>query len=83
MSVIHGTAKLESNFISWGVTDNATHLIRTLSPGGKILIRVHCGHLFAPDKRPFSAALDAITGIPSLHAPGGVFESWFFVRAAG
>jgi len=83
MSVIHGTAKLDSNFISWGVTDNPVHVTRTLSPGGKILIRVHCGHLFAPDKRPFSAALDVVTGVPTLHAPGGVFESWFFVRVAG
>src|SRR5258706_131905 len=83
MSVIHGTAKLDSNFISWGVTDNPFHVTRTLGPGGKILIRVHCGHLFAPDKRPFSAALDVVTGVPTLHAPGGVFESWFFVKAAG
>jgi len=82
MTVIHGTSKLDSNFISWSVTDNPFHLNRTLNPGGKILIRVHCGHLFAADKRPFSAALDVITGIPTLHAPGGVFESWFFVRLA-
>ena len=81
ISVIHGTAKLDGNVISWGVTDHPTHLTRSLTQGGKILIRIHCGHLFTTTKRPFSAALDAVTGFPSLHAPGGVFESWFFVKA--
>jgi hypothetical protein len=80
MMVIHGTAKFSGNLITWSVSDHPKHLTRTLTPGGKLLIRVHCGHLFAADKRPFSAALDAVTAIPSLHAPGGVFESWFFVK---
>src|SRR6267142_2423032 len=74
MMVIHGTAKFTANLITWSVSDHPAHLIRTLTPGGKILIRIHCGHLFAADKRPFSAALDAITAIPSLHAPGGVLD---------
>jgi hypothetical protein len=80
--VLHGSSKfVNKTQITWTPSDHVQHLQRTLTLGGKILIRIHCGHLFTDDKRPFSSALDAVTGVPTLHVPGGVFESWFFVKA--
>ena len=81
--VVHGGSKISAGLLQWFTTDGPESLKRIMLSGGRVLIRIHCGHMFASDKRPFSAALDAVTGIPTLHAPGGVFESWFFVRAGG
>lgn len=81
--VLHGTSKLQADgrVITWAASDHPQLLQRVLSIGGKILIRVHCGHIFDKDGRPFSSALDVLTGVKTLHVPGGVFESWFFVKA--
>ncbi len=77
---LHGSLKIDQASVSWGTTDNAEALKRSMAAGGRLSIRIHCGFLITTDKRPFSAALDAVTGFPSPHAPGGVFESWFFVK---
>ncbi len=77
---VHGAVAFEPNTVLWNRTDSDQLLNRSLVNGGRVLIRIHCGYLFDTKQRPFSAALDAVTGIASLHAPGGVFESWFFVK---
>src|SRR5262249_20153461 len=77
---IHGTTTIQSNVVRWDRKDDDTNVSRTFANGGRVLIRVHCGHLFAADNRNFSAALDAVTQQPSPHVPGGIFESWFFVK---
>jgi hypothetical protein len=81
--VVHGGSKISGGVLQWAVADSPEALKRIMLSGGRVLIRIHCGHMFAQDKRPFSAALDAVTGFSTLHVPGGVFESWFFVKAGG
>jgi hypothetical protein len=46
-------------------------------------VRIHCGHIFDKQKKPVSAALDAVTGVTNpVPTPGGIFESWFFVSTS-
>ncbi|HYJ84702.1 MAG TPA: collagen-like protein [Pyrinomonadaceae bacterium] len=80
--VLHGTLKYESQAMSWTPSDTPESTQLRLSQGGRVLIRIHCGFLFDNEKRAFSAALDAVSEMKSFHVPGGVFESWFFVRKA-
>jgi hypothetical protein len=65
--------------LTWTLRDPDTSLDELFKPGGRILIRIHCGHLYDEKERVFSAALDTVIGIATPHVPGGVFESWFFV----
>ena len=66
--------------ITWTCAHPTGVLAQVLSQGGRVLVRIHCGHLFDAKRRAFSAALDAILTLDSLRLPGGVFESWFFVK---
>jgi hypothetical protein len=77
---IHGTTRFAGNTIVWVRGDDDQNVTRIITPGGRVLIRIHCGFLFATDNRNFSAALDCVTNQASTHVPGGVFESWFFVK---
>ena len=78
--VVNGTTKLQADAINWAA-DAPTTLTQVLAQGGRVLIRVHCGHLMDAEKRVFSGSVDGVTGFESeVRAPGGVFESWFFVR---
>ena len=81
IEVLHGTLRLEPRALSWQLTDPTEAASATFRRGGRVLIRVHCGHLFDVEKRVLSAATDALTGVATPHLPGGVFESWFFVTA--
>jgi hypothetical protein len=67
----------------WQATAPRETLIGMFRGGGRIIIIAHCGHLIDDQKRPFSAALDALTGFDSPHLPGGELVSWFFVRRPG
>jgi hypothetical protein len=78
---LHLNVKLDGTLIVFNVVDGEAQLREMMRPGGRILIRIHCGHVLDADERPFSASLDAITGTTSPHAPGGVHETWFFVAA--
>ena len=78
--VIHGVAKLDTDVIVWSRADNDDLLARVLSSGGRLIIRIHCGHLLDHERRPFSSSLDGVLGSQSPHAPGGVHETWMFVR---
>lgn len=78
--VLDGQAQVTPQILAWASRHPAPVLSQALTPGGRILIRIHCGHLFDSKRRPFSASLDAILSLDSLRLPGGVFESWFFVK---
>ena len=75
-----GDVQMTPQTLSWTSTHPADVLMETLKRGGRVLIRIHCAHLYDAKRRPFSAALDAVLTVDSLRLPGGVFESWFFVK---
>lgn len=77
----HVNTKVDRNLLVFAAADGELQLREVMRQGGRILIRIHCGHLQAIDERPFSASLDGIMGTTSPHAPGGVHETWFFVAA--
>jgi hypothetical protein len=66
--------------LGWATRHTPEELERTVSLGGRVLVRIHCGYLIDNRGRPFSASVDALTGVESLTLPGGVFESWFLIR---
>jgi hypothetical protein len=76
---VHGQTRIDGDVLTWSTNDNPDVADRVFRLGGRLLIRIHCGHLFAEDDRPFSAALDAASRQQTLHAPGGVHETWIFV----
>jgi hypothetical protein len=79
--VIQGKLVLAAQLLTWTATPTPDGLVGTLAPGGRLIIRIHCGNLLDALKRVFSAATDALFPAVSLRLPGGVLESWFFVRA--
>ena len=75
-----GKVEIRDQEISWLVTNNADDLAQAFGRGGRLVVRLHCGYLADREGRPLSAILEGITGIRSPHPPGGVLESWFYVR---
>jgi hypothetical protein len=64
--------------LSWTPTPAALQALQALSARSRagslqLFIRIHC----------FSAAPDALLGVATPHLPGGVLESWLFLRAGG
>ena len=81
IATMPGETKLSENSVIWRSGGSVDELLKTLrNTGGRISVRVHCGSLLDKENRPFSASLDVIHGIQSPRVPGGVFESWFFVK---
>lgn len=81
MMSVPGTLKLSTSAGRWRTTVGRDPLTEVLSTGGRIWLRWHCGALLDDKDRPMSASTDVLHGTESPHAPGGVLESWFFVRA--
>jgi hypothetical protein len=80
MNVLHGTVKFGQNTLVWTPRDPATSIRSMLGSGGRVQVRIHCGHIFDRVKKPVSATLNAVTpAVNPVPVPGGVFESWFFV----
>ena len=77
---LHGSAKIDARSVSWRLADVAAATTKALSPGGRLLVRLHVGVLLDKDGRAFSAALDALVGTLQSHVPGGCFEGWMFVK---
>ena len=77
---LDGRAQVSPQILSWASSHAPNLLLEALREGGRVLIRVHCGLLYDARRRPFSAALDAIVTLESLRLPGGVMETWFFVK---
>jgi Collagen triple helix repeat (20 copies) len=76
---LHGSLKLAPRRIDWASNDDRERLQAVLGVSGRVMLRVHCGHLIDDQERAFSSALDALVGVRSPHLPAGVFEGWFFV----
>jgi hypothetical protein len=81
IATVHGTIALDARTIFWQISDTPSLASRVFLPGGRLLVRLHTGVLLDPQRRAFSAALDALTGSPQPHVPGGTFEGWMFVLA--
>jgi hypothetical protein len=79
--VLHGQLDYSvPNQITWSSTDDSTILAKTVVPGGRIRVRIQCGHILDVGNRAYSAAADALTGVVTLRAPGGILESWFTIQ---
>jgi len=76
---LHGIAKMTPDEIQWSLQDDAERVTTLLANAGRVMLRVHCGHLIDEQVRAFSSVPDALTEVRSPHLPGGVFEGWFFV----
>jgi hypothetical protein len=75
-----GTTKFSPDDMTWAA-DSPDALVQALIPGGRVQIRIHCGHLIDASSAVFSNAADVVTNVASrVLVPGGTFESWFFVR---
>lgn len=81
IQVLHGLTRYDLQSMFWTLSDNADVLAKLLSQTGRILIRAHTGLLFDAKQQPFSASVDALTGLKYPHVPVGVWESWVFVIA--
>ena len=81
LMALHGVTRLSAAEIVWSSTDESERLAAVLAATGRVMLRVHCGHLVDNKDRAFSSSLDALTRVSSPHLPGGVFEGWFFVVA--
>lgn len=79
MLTLHGDQKLGSREVNWSISDERERTIRALQTQGRVMLRVHCGHLVDDQERSFSSSVDALVGVKSPHLPAGVFEGWFFV----
>jgi hypothetical protein len=78
--VVLGSTRFTADQITWAATA-PTILTQALVAGGRLQIRIHCGHLIDANMRVFSGSADAATTFNSgVRAAGGIFESWFFVR---
>jgi hypothetical protein len=78
---IDGTMKYAAQTIGWTTRHQPPELIKLLAGGlGRILVRVHCWYLLDQKGKPVSSSPEIIisSGLPPM--PGGVFESWFWVK---
>ncbi len=75
----HGGMKLGSREVVWSLSDDVERTSAMLQATGRVMLRVHCGHLVDDKERSFSSSVDALVGAQSPHLPAGVFEGWFFV----
>ena len=74
-----GSLRVTPQTMMWTPLMNADVIKATMRPG-RLLVRVHCGPLIDAKQRQFSSTLSVILGTTGLVLPGGVFESWFFMR---
>lgn len=77
--VLNGQTRLRPDAVTWALGNPTARIAAAMRPGGRLSIRIHCGFIQAGDGRMYSAALDAVTGVATLKAAGGVHETWFFV----
>ena len=78
---LDGTVKVSARIVRWGSNHQPNDVLKILSaPLGRILVRVHCSYLLDQKKKPISSTPEVVlqAGFPAM--PGGIFESWFFVK---
>jgi hypothetical protein len=76
---LHGGQKIGASELNWSISDEKDRTVKALQTQGRVMLRVHCGHLVDDKERSFSSSVDALVGVKSPHLPAGVFEGWFFV----
>ena len=80
LRVMDGRVRFAPQVVTWGTTHTDPSLNELLSPGGRVLVRVQCPNLYDAERRPLSATLAGLLKLAGPHPPGGVFESWWFVK---
>lgn len=76
-----GKLSVSARIVRWVSAHQPNDVLRILARSpGRVLVRVHCSYLLDLNTRPVSSTPELVlqTGFPPM--PGGVFESWFFVR---
>jgi hypothetical protein len=75
-----GKISMDEIVIRWNAAVQAGFLREFLGRGGRLLIRLHCGAITDRDSRPYSNTLERLIESKGPRVPGGVLESWVFVR---
>lgn len=78
MLSLPGTTNIDGDIVTWKSSD-PNSFDNALGRGGRVLIRFHAGTIFDEEGRTYSSSFDAIIGARGPKAPGGTFESWFFI----
>jgi hypothetical protein len=65
--------------ITWQLGDDIERINALFAGSGRLMLRVHCGHLVDEKGRALSSSVDALMGTKSPRLPAGVFEAWCFV----
>ena len=77
---IPGKISLSDRLVRWSAGVPAGTLREAFGTGGRVLFRLHCGAIMDSDQRPYSNSLEQLIGSKGPRLPGGVLESWVFVR---
>jgi hypothetical protein len=78
---LDGAMKYSPQTVGWTTRHTPEDLRKMFAQGaGRVLIRVHCWYLLDQKGKPVSSSPELIiaSGLPPM--PGGVFESWFWVK---
>jgi hypothetical protein len=79
--VIHGATTFpRPDLIEWLLSDSLDSVLRLLVAGGRVLIRIHVGHMLDDRMRPFSADPRALLRRSVPPFTGSTLESWVFLR---
>ncbi len=81
--IVKGSTTIVGAEINWFGPRNMDLLAEILGSSkeenGRLWIRLSCGGVLIEKGRPLSASPGVLHGVQSFGAPGGVFESWFYV----
>lgn len=76
-----GGMKYTAQTVMWVSQHNPNDLVRIFSRHmGRILIRFNCNFLLDQKGRAISSCTDVIVPTGSPPMPGGIFESWFWIK---
>ena len=83
MQILKGLTRIDGQKIDWFGPQNLDLLAQIFSASeeenGRLWIRLSCGGVLDEKDRPLSASPGVLHGVQSIGAPGGVFESWFYI----
>ncbi len=78
---LDGKLAVSARIVRWVSAHQPNDVLKIMTRSfGRVLVRVHCSYLLDLNKRPVSSTPELVlrAGFPAM--PGGVFESWFFVK---
>ena len=81
--ILKGTTQIEANELQWfshNLDELAGLITSNQGERGRIWIRVSCGSVLDEKEQPLSSSPGVLHGRQMFGAPGGVFESWFYVE---